>query len=190
MGILEIFATVFTLLCGFFAVKRNTLQYPVGIVGTILYFFVFWQANLFFSAALQVFFTAVQIYGWWYWNYGNKGEKPRITKMDWLTYVIVVFAGTAFFTISTMWVAGKVGAASPLLDSAIFSLSVLAQLLLDRKKMQNWLTWAMVNVISVPVYYSQGLTLTAGIYAILLVNTAWGYYEWNKEFKSYDKVGN
>lgn len=71
------------------------------------------------------------------------------------------------------------------LDAQIFGFSILAQFLLDRKKIESWVIWALVNVVSVYVYFSMGLTMTAILYIGLLLNTVIGYHMWNKELKSY-----
>jgi nicotinamide mononucleotide transporter len=56
---LEIAATGFTLVCVILAVKRSLWQFPFGILGTALGFFVFWRAQLYSSAVLQPIFMAV-----------------------------------------------------------------------------------------------------------------------------------
>jgi nicotinamide mononucleotide transporter len=186
MSTLEIFATIFTLLSVFLAVKLKTNQYPVGIVGSILYFFVFWQCKLYFSAYLQVFFTFVQFYGWWYWMYGDKGQEPKVTKVEPNRFFTVLVGGTVLFANIASFIAVRVSdAAMPLMDAGIFGASVIAQWYLDRKKLETWIAWLLVDIVSIGLYYSQGLMLTTGVYVVLLVNTFWGYYEWNKEFKSY-----
>src|SRR5262245_32945106 len=75
---LEIAAALLTLICVVLAVKRSLWQFPTGIIGTALGFFVFWRTHLYSSAALQPFFIAVQIYGWWYWLRGENQQRPRI----------------------------------------------------------------------------------------------------------------
>ena len=62
---LEIAATAFTLLSVILSVKRSLWQFPTGLVGVSLGFFVFWQASLYSSAALQPIFVAALVYGWW-----------------------------------------------------------------------------------------------------------------------------
>lgn len=179
MSTLEIFATIFTVLCVILAVKRSTLQYPIGIIGTILYFFVFYNVQLYASAGLQIFFLFVQIYGWWYWLKGDKGKKPKIMNMDgsWITWgciigIIFIFSGNLLNTFTNANMAR--------LDSMIFGFSIFAQFLLDRKKIETWFVWAVVNVISIFVYFNQGLMLTGWLYTFLLINTIWGYFEWKK----------
>lgn len=75
---LEIGATALTLVCVILAVKRSLWQFPTGILGTGLGFFVFWNAGLVSSAILQPIFIAVQVYGWWFWLRGDNSRAPRI----------------------------------------------------------------------------------------------------------------
>lgn len=184
MSTLEIFATIFTLLSVFLAVKLKKSQYPVGIIGSILYFFVFWNIQLYFSAYLQIFFTFVQFYGWWYWCFGDKGAEPKVVKLPWVQFSLVTILGTFIFAYISSLIATKYTDANmPFMDASIFGASVIAQWYLDRKRLQTWIVWLLVNIVSIYTYYSQGLMLTTGIYVVLLFNTFWGYYNWNKQYK-------
>ncbi|UTU08022.1 PnuC-like ribosyl nicotinamide transporter [Caulobacter phage C1] len=180
MSLLEILATAVTVACVLLAVKRSTWQYPVGIVGTILFFFVFQGAKLYASAMLQVFFTLVQVYGWWYWTRGDRGKSPPITSWSPAFTGAIVVAGLVVGVVLSMILNAFTDAKVALWDSAIFGLSMAAQFLLDRKKLENWTVWGLVNIISVFVYWQQGLTVAAILYAGLFVNAFWGHYEWAK----------
>lgn len=181
---LEGFAALATAICVYLAVKRNILTYPIGIAGTTAYFFVFWGAELYSSAALQIIFFATQVYGWWFWLYGDKGFKPRISRgnMNWLVVGAgVIFAGS--FAIGAIM--GLFGAELARLDALIFSASLVAQFFMDRKKLESWLIWGVVNVVSIVVYGAMGLALTTILYAVLLVNSYFGYVAWRKELRGY-----
>lgn len=180
MSLLEILATIVTVACVFLAVKRSTWQYPVGIVGTILFFFVFLNAKLYASAGLQVFFTAVQVYGWWFWLRGYHGKAPPITSWPHYITVSVVLASLGVGLLLAAILNGYTDAKVAGWDSLLFGLSMGAQFLLDRKKLETWIVWGLVNALSVYVYGTQGLTITAWLYAGLFLNAFWGYHEWAK----------
>jgi hypothetical protein len=72
---LEIAATALTLVCVVLAVKRSLWQFPTGILGTGLGFFVFWNSHFYSSAVLQPIFIAIQVYGWWFWVRGNNSQQ-------------------------------------------------------------------------------------------------------------------
>lgn len=182
MSTLEIFATIFTVLCVILAVKRSTWQYPIGLIGTVLYYFVFQKVGLYASAGLQIFFLAVQLYGWWFWLYGDAGKKPKITSISAFTWINILVWGTlASYTLGE-YLNIFTNANMAVLDTFIFGFSVIAQFLLDRKKIETWIVWAIVNMVSIFVYFGQGLMLTGWLYVFLLINTVWGYIEWKKNF--------
>lgn len=182
MGWLEIISTILTVACVILANYRSTWQYPVGILGTIFFFFAVYNQHLFANAGLQVFFTAVQFYGWWYWLRGGFNRtKPAITRFG--------LVNTGFVLGGTMIVSAFLGlvlnhytsAAMATVDSIVFGLSVFAQFLLDRKKIENWIVWGLVNILSVYLYASAGLYVFAALYMALFVNVFVAYRMWRKE---------
>jgi len=185
MSWLEIVATVLTVACVILANFRSTWQYPIGILGTIAFFFVVWSANLFANAGLQIFFIAVQFYGWWFWLKGGyEGTRPKITSIDFGSLASV----TAFAVIASVML-GMVlnhftSAAMATVDAIVFGLSVFAQFLLDRKKLENWIIWGLVNALSIWLYLSAGLYLLSGLYAGLFINAFVAYYMWYKEYNN------
>jgi len=184
MDPLELTATLLTLACVLLAVKRNIWTYPVGIVGTALFFVVFWNARLYSSAALQIVFVLAQAYGWWFWLYGAGGARPRVGSWPWLAVATLCAGALAAAYALARIVSAATDAQMAFADAAIFALSVAAQFLLDRKKIENWAVWGVVNALSVYVYASQGLWATTALYVVLFLNVFWGWYEWRKEMKS------
>jgi nicotinamide mononucleotide transporter len=183
MEYLEIAATLITLACVILGVKRSLWQFPVGIVGTALFFFVVVQREIYANAALQVFFVCVQVYGWWYWLRGDKGRRPKIrTTSSWL---LLVGAGAALAVagVMTPFLAQWTQTAAPLVDASTFTFSVLAQILLDRKRVETWPVWIVVNVLSVWLYASQQLWVFTGLYVFFFFNAFWGWWEWRQAMK-------
>jgi nicotinamide mononucleotide transporter len=180
---LEIAATLFTLICVILAVKRSLWQFPFGIVGTGLGFFVFWRAQLYSSAALQPFFLAVQVYGWWFWLKGDKGARPPVRSTRPVVVLASCVAALAIAAAGAWALDTLTDAEMALPDAAILSLSVVAQILLSRKRIENWPIWIVVNAISIYVYASQGLWLYTTLYVFFFFNAFWGWWEWREAMK-------
>ena len=141
---------------------------------------MFAQARLYSSAGLQVFFTVIQFYGWWYWLRGVKGGPPELTRLG-APLTLLATLATIAASLAAGWQIGRMtNAASAMADASITGLSILAQFLLDRKKFENWYVWALVDALSVATYYGQGLLLTAALYAVLLGLVVLGWFEWRK----------
>lgn len=183
MNPVEIGATLATVASVLLTVRRSLWQYPVGIVATGLFLVLFWQARLYASAGLQVLFLAVQIYGWWFWLHGDAGRRPPIRSWPAARILAVCLAATVGGALAGAALGSLTDARLPLADSLILGLSLGAQFLLDRKIIEHWPVWALVNVLSIFVYASQGLGLTAALYVALLLNTVWGWQVWREDLR-------
>ena len=183
MSGLEVLANLFTVASVLLTVHLKKSLYPVGIVATVLFFFVFWNARLYASAGLQVYFTLIQFYGWWFWWRGRDGHAPPIGDWSWRRVALLGLAAAVFTVGVSLALYRFTDAQTPVGDTAILALSVLAQFLLDRKQMKNWLVWGAVDVVSIIVYGGQHLWLTAFIYLILLGNVVYGWLTWRAAFK-------
>ncbi len=181
-AMLEMVATVLTVACILLGTARSLWQYPVGVLSTILFFFVVWRAQLYANAGLQIFFLAMQFYGWVYWMRGGpERRKPRITDFGFARLGLWTVIAILLSLIGGTLLNRVTNAAMADLDAVVFGLSVLAQFLLDRKKIENWMIWAVVNAASVWLYASRDLWIFAALYAGLFVNCFVAWWLWRRE---------
>jgi len=181
-GLLESSAMLLTLACVYLAVRRNIWTYPTGIVATTLYFFLFISVSI-PLAVLQLVFNVDQLYGWWFWLYGDKGKAPPIQRLGLAKTLIcgalAAVGGYIFGGYMNQYPSAMMGP----LDTSIAISSLLAQFFLDRKKIENWVLWLIVNLVSVYFYWTVGLIPTAILYVILWFNAFYGYREWKRELE-------
>jgi len=184
MGPLEIAAAALIAASVLLTVRRSLWLWPTGIAGTALYLVLFAAERLYFSAALQAFFLVVQGYGWWWWSARGHGRERPITALA-LRRTAVIFATVVPTCAVVGLAAGALSdAAWPLPDALIAGLSVVAQVLLSRKILENWLFWISVDVLAVGVYAAQGLVATAALYAGLLAMATWGWFAWRRAWRA------
>ena len=74
-------------------------------------------------------------------------------------------------------------ASYPYIDSFCTACSLVAQVFLARKVLENWLIWIFVDVVYVGVYIFKHLDLTAIMYAIYVGIALMGYVDWKKDYK-------
>lgn len=182
---LEIAATALTLVCVILAVKRSLWQFPTGILGTALGFFVFWNAALYSSAVLQPVFILAQVYGWWFWLRGDNSRAPPIRETPVPLVAGACLAALGLAALGAWALEAMTPARMAMWDAAILALSIVAQVLLSLKRIETWPVWVAVNALSVYVYGSQSLWLYTGLYAFFFFNAFWGWWEWRKELRSY-----
>lgn len=179
--ILEWSATVTTALCVWLAARRNIATWPIGIVGCVLYGALFYANQLYADATLQVFFMVTGVIGWQQWRATGgpalTASRPPIAPRQWLAVVTVgVLVTAAYGSLLHTWT----DAYAPFWDSAVLTLSVIAQVLLMQGRRETWPVWILVNTLSVPLFLSRGLDVTAGLYAIFWLNAWYGWWQWRR----------
>lgn len=180
MNILEIGANAFYALSIFLAGRNNVHTWWTGIVGCILFGIVFYQTKLYADVALQVFFIVTSITGWWNWLHGRKGDSLPVRFCPFKIFLpLAVFA--LIVAVAYGWLLHQfTDAYAPFLDSIILAFSVLGQFLLMGRRVENWWCWILVNTIAVPLYFSRGLYLTAGLYLAFWINAVVSIRHWRK----------
>lgn len=177
----EIIAVITGLLCVYLAAKNNIWNWPLAIISVGIYIFIFFNSRLYADMGLQFYFMAMNIYGWYYWSRAPASEMKMpvvpITKKE----IILSVIGVLFFTVFLGSILKYTPASFPYLDSFCAACSLVAQVLLARKVLENWLIWVFVDVIYVGIYIFKGLDLTALMYAAYVVIAAKGYIDWKKE---------
>jgi nicotinamide mononucleotide transporter len=181
MDPVEIVAVVFGIVSVYLSVRENVLSWPTAIVNVGLYVLVFQRAKLYADMGLQVFYLTISVYGWWAWLHGGRNRSAlRVTRTPrrWLWSLAI---GGAVFALVLGGVLRRLtDAALPFLDSALSSFSIVAQIMMTRKWLENWALWIALDVVYVGMFVFKRLYLTAGLYAVFLVLAVMGWREWRQ----------
>lgn len=164
-------------------VRRSLWNYPFGLAMVSLYFFVFLHARLYSDALLQIFFFAVQLYGWWAWARADRAEDRHVV-IEQLTAHQRGWWAAGVIAVAVAWgsaMASLTDAAAPHLDGSIAVASVAAQILQSRRKLECWWLWIAVDSAAIPLFLSRGLHVTAALYGIFLVLALLGLREWQRK---------
>jgi nicotinamide mononucleotide transporter len=184
MSSIEIVAAVFGVISVFLSVRQNIWSWPTAIVNVGLYIIVFYNSKLYADTGLQVIYVVLNAYGWYHWLYGgkNRTELPvsRTSARLWLLLVALGATGTAL--IGTL-LSQKTDAALPYIDAATTSTSLVAQWMMTRKLVENWIIWVAVDVVYIGMYIYKSLFVTAVLYLIFLILSAMGYVQWRRSLR-------
>ncbi|HTI60555.1 nicotinamide riboside transporter PnuC [Mucilaginibacter sp.] len=187
---LEIIGVITGLLCVYLAARNNIWNWPVAIVSVGIYIFIFMDARLYADMGLQVYFLVMNIYGWYFWSRKPAVEVKTpvvmITSQQAILSVLVIAVITpvlGFLLIKFAPILHYTPASYPYIDSFCTACSVVAQVFMARKVLQNWLIWIFVDTIYVGVYIFKHLDLTAGMYAIYVGIALMGYIDWKKDYR-------
>ncbi len=181
---LEIAANVLTGLAIFLAGRNNIHTWWIGIIGCSLFALLFYQTNLYADVLLQGFFILSSAVGWLQWLKGHHGKVLPITNAPLLKLALIVPAGVAITALYGALLHYYTNAYAPFLDSAVLVFSVVAQILLIQRKVENWPVWIVVNTIAVPLYASRELYLTAVLYGFYWVNAIVSWVVWRRQMQA------
>lgn len=180
IGPLEIAANAGATACILLAGRNSVHTWWTGIVGCALFAVLFYQSNLYADVALQGFFIVSGVIGWMQWRRGEQGAELPITHASVKSLAWLVPAGVAATTAYGALLHYFTNAYAPFIDSAVLVFSIVAQLLLMRRKVENWAFWILVNTVAVPLYASRGLYLTAFLYACYWLNAIVSWLWWRR----------
>lgn len=189
MNPLEISANIFNLISVFLANRNNIHTWWTGIIGTVLFAFLFYEVKLYADVTLQLFFISTSIYAWWNWLHGggDKQELP-ISRVKFKTLLVYLFISVAVLIGYGTLLFRFTDASYPYIDSVVLVFSVLAQLLLMARKLEHWIVWILVDLIAVPLFASKELYLTALIYSAFLINAVFGLINWIRIYRLNDET--
>lgn len=182
---LEVFAVFTSYSSTYLCVKERRLNYPIGAISTAAYAVLFLQSGLLSSAALNAYLTPTLVYGWFRWRKDADTRPVTHVQLRWIpAYLAVAGVGYA----GAAWISQALGGAMAWTDAMVLAATILAQFLLDNKKLENWIVWAVVNVFAIYTYATSGLPLVAFQYVFFLLNTVYGYIMWNTSKKRTDAL--
>lgn len=167
------------LLCVWLTAKANIWNFPMGILNSLILGVVFLDQRLFADSALQVVFIVLSIQGWFQWSARKHSQNTQFRSTS--VREQMVLTGVALALTLLIWsVLVQLRGAVPPVDALITALSLCAQWQLNRRQVSSWIWWIAVDLISVPLYWSRGLYLIAGLYVIFLAICVHGLQNWRR----------
>ena len=181
MSPLELIAALVGALSVWLSVRQNIWSWPTAIVNVVLYAIVFYEAKLYADMGLQVIYAILSIYGWYEWLYGGAGRTElRVSRTGARRGVLLAIIAAAGSALLGVFLHRETDAALPFMDSFLSSTSLVAQWMMTKKLLENWLVWIGVDVLYVGMFIFKGLFLTAGLYAVFLALAVKGYIDWRR----------
>jgi len=172
-------------LSGILSVWLTTRQkiwcWPVGIVSVSSFIVVFFRAKLYGAMGLQCVYVGLLAYGWYSWRHGGDGHGAlRVSRLPKRLAFGLAVLGAAASGVAAYWLRARTDEALPHLDGFTTSFSLVAQWMQARKYLENWVLWVVVDVVYVGMSPSEGLTLTAGLYAVYVGLALLGFRDWRR----------
>ena len=162
--------------------RRNVLAMPIGILSVALMGTFFWQVGLVGQALLHwAYYVPIQMWGWQQWTRGGAdGGELIVTRLR-TSQRLAAAAAIVGFTLLFGWLltVGWDQAVFTYWDASIVAASVVAQLLMSRKKVESWWLWIVpIDISGIALYTLSGATMFAALYTLFLAMALVGLIRW------------
>jgi nicotinamide mononucleotide transporter len=163
-------------------IKELHWSWPLAIASSALYFFVFKDSLLYGEAGLQLVFAALAFWGWWQWLRKTDDAQPtlKIQRLSVRGWWLVGAGSAVLWPTLALLLQHFTDSDVAWWDALPTALSLVGQVLLGRKYIENWLVWLVVNVISVALFAHKGLWLTCVLYTLFTCLSFWGWRAWQR----------
>lgn len=199
MSYLEFFGTLAGGLAVWLSANGNIWSWSIGIINVVLFFFLFYQVQLYPDMFLQIFFFITNLIGWWRWAHPNVGEENKKNELrpTWMSIsgLSIMILLTVFGTISFGYFASGLHemfpkvfylpSAFPYMDSFVLAISIVATYLMVQKKVECWIAWILADVVATYLYFTKGILLVGIEYFFFCLIAAYGFWKWGRDEKSY-----
>lgn len=180
MNTLEIIGALFGIAGVWLTVKEKLWCFPVGIINVVITAYLVFKLKLYADTLQQVVYFILLIIGWINWSKIDKATSVKIsflTSRERLICLVVFVEGSVIMYLSLK---NYTDAALPFWDSTGTIICFIAQYLIAKKKIENWLLWMVANVMYIGIFYAKGMEYYSLLSLVYLVQAFAGWNLWRK----------
>lgn len=180
-SLLESVSFILSVLTVWLNIRQTHWAWLFAILSSAAYGVVFIEARLYGDAGLQLVFIVVSVWGWYQWLRGGLGHHAlRVSRLSRRGIGLCVLGWLLGFVLLSQFLQRYTNTDVPHIDGFLTAGSLVGQLLLSRKKLENWHVWIAVDVLYIGLYIHKQLMLTAVLYALFVAMAALGLRAWHK----------
>ena len=181
--LLELFAVTMNIFSVIYAKRNSILVYPTGLIGTGIFVYILYNFSLLGDMIINFYFVLMSIYGWYYWAQKKEGEiLHNVSRTSTNEYYFILMLGiTSLLSIYFIYsFYDKWDSWTAYVDTITTAIFFVAMYLMARRKVESWIFWIIGDIITIPLYFYKGLTISSIQYLIFLILAILGYISWKK----------
>ena len=189
---LELFAVIMNITSVVYAKRNNILVYPTGLIGTGIFVYILLNFSLLGDTIINTYFFSMSIYGWYFWS--RKKDEVFVNQVSTINrneikYLFILAISSLIFIYFVYDYFDKWNNWTAYVDNITTAIFFVAMWLMARRKIESWIFWIIGDLITVPLYFYKGLTISSIQYIIFLILAVLGYVSWKKILdKNYQKL--
>lgn len=178
---LELVSFLLSVACVWLNIRQSHWGWLLAIISSAAYGLVFYGSRLYGDMALQLVFITVSFWGWYQWLHGDDSHaRLPVTTLDKRGRWVALAGWLAGYLLLAWFLSRFTDTDVPHADGFLTAGSLVGQLLLSRKKVENWHVWIAVDVLYVGLYIHKHLLLTAILYAVFVAMATAGLLAWRR----------
>ena len=153
------------------------------MISTSIFVYLLLKWALLGDMIINAYYFIVSAYGWYYWSMKKEGiiiNPITLTQSKEYKTCTRLFVASLLFVFCIYQVFDKWKDWTAYVDTLTTAIFFVGMWLMARRKLENWLFWIVGDIISIPLYFYKGLTLTSIQYLIFTVIAIYGYRLWKK----------
>ncbi len=180
---LELFAVIMNITSVVYAKRNNILVYPTGLIGTGIFVYILLNFSLLGDTIINAYFFSMSIYGWYFWS--RKKDEVFVNQVSTINrneikYLLILAISSLIFIYFVYDYFDKWNNWTAYVDNITTAIFFVAMWLMARRKIESWIFWIIGDLITVPLYFYKGLTISSIQYIIFLILAVLGYISWKK----------
>jgi nicotinamide mononucleotide transporter len=199
-NLIEVFGAVTGIIYVFLEIKQTIWLWPVGIITSAVYIWVFFTSKFYADMSLQGYYLVISVLGWYWWAKGtgqgaqSSGKEEegmrrggdedkkelQVTHLKLKAGVVLAVVFVMLYTLMWFVLTRLTDSPVPVRDSFITSLSIVATWMLARKIYEHWYLWIVVNFVSAVLFLTRGLFPTFVLYIVYGIMSFAGLVAWRK----------
>jgi nicotinamide mononucleotide transporter len=160
---------------------RHRAGWIFGAISSVILMVLAARSHLPMNAALQFSYVVAAVYGWRSWS--REGVERPIRVWHWQGHLIALACCVLVSAGLGRLLEMEGSSAYPFTDSLVACIGLFATWLVARVYLENWLYWVAVDLVSVYLYFTQGLVVSSFLFIIYLVIAAFGYVTWLRRYR-------
>jgi len=184
--LLEVAAFVTGLATVWLTKQRHIWNWPVSLTNVACFMVLFYEAKLYADALLQIGFAVLGIMGWWQWTRAAASDARHdvpVTRTTWPEVAVSLAISGVAIWLGSLALRSWTDSPVPIADTTLLVLSVLATWWQVLRRLECWVMWIVVDLISIPLYWQRSLPLTAVLYVVFLLICIAGFTEWRRAWQ-------
>jgi nicotinamide mononucleotide transporter len=179
----ELIAVLTSLLYVYFATKGRRLCWLFALISTTLSTFIFMKVQLYLESALQIFYILMAVYGYFTWRKSNN-ENQKIRTWTVRKHLLNIGISLIVMLVFGYLFSTRTDQESPYIDAFTTVFSLAATFMVAYRILENWIYWIVIDTVSIYLYQTKELYLSAVLMLLFTLLAVKGLYTWENAYKT------